>query len=246
MRIQLDVNSDALVTHVARLERISKKAMPKAVRGTLNSLAFHTKSDTFLTESKKDFTNRTKTFFKSNSGVDKARGTDLRTMESTVGMFAKNKNTGGAIDNMDAQMRGGTIKNRELVPMDTARVTSDRKRNVRGKNRLKKNQSKFGKIVKVSQVKGSTKGQKFIRAVLLAGAGNVVETDRALIRVKKIGGQTAGRWNFKLEGLYYKRKDGSFKIKRPTNTMSDAAIKSMKKEQEIFKKEAKRQLSFIK
>ena len=241
MNLQLDLNSDELVVHVNRLEKISRKAMPKAVRGTLNSLAFDTKKDTFLVESKKDFTNRTKNFFKSNSGVGMARGTDLRSMEATVGMFAKNKNTGSAIDNMDAQMRGGLVNNRKFVPMDKARITGSKDRMIRGKNRLKKNRSKLGKIVKVSDIEGSSKGQKFVRAVLLAGVGNVVQTQRALIRVKKISGR-----KFDLEGLYYIRKDGSYKVRNPTNTMSDAAIKSMRKEQEIFKKEAERQMSFIK
>ena len=238
MNLQLDLNSDELVVHINRLEKISRKAMPKAIRGTLNSLAFDTKKDTFLDESKKDFTNRTKNFFKSNSGVQVAKGTDLRSMESTVGMFAKAKETGSAIGNMDAQMRGGTVKDRELVPMDEARITKKNNRNVSGKNRLNK---KLGKIVKVSSVSGSSKGQKFVRAVLMAGAGNVVQTDRALIRVKSIKGR-----KFNLVGLYYIRKDGTYKVKNPTNTMGDAAIKSMRKEQEIFIKEAERQLSFIK
>ena len=238
MNLQLDLNSDELVVHVNRLEKISRKAMPKAIRGTLNSLAFDTKKDTFLDESKKDFTNRTKNFFKSNSGVQVAKGTDLRSMESTVGMFAKSQKTGSAIGNMDAQMRGGTVKDRELVPMDEARITKKNNRNVSGKNRLNK---KLGKIVKVSSISGSSKGQKFVRAVLMAGAGNVVQTDRALIRVKSIKGR-----KFNLVGLYYIRKDGSYKVKNPTNTMGDAAIKSMRKEQEIFIKEAERQISFIK
>ena len=238
MDLQLDLNSNELTVHVNRLEKISRKAMPKAIRGTLNSLAFDTKKDTFLDESKKDFTNRTKNFFKSNSGVQVAKGTDLRSMESTVGMFAKSQKTGSAIGNMDAQMRGGTVKDRELVPMDEARITKKNNRNVSGKNRLNK---KLGKIVKVSSVSGSSKGQKFVRAVLMAGAGNVVQTDRALIRVKSIKGR-----KFNLVGLYYIRKDGSYKVKNPTNTMGDAAIKSMRKEQEIFIKEAERQISFIK
>lgn len=245
MQIQIDVNSDALVTHVARLERISKKAMPKAVRGTLNSLAFDVKERTFLTESKRDFTNRTKTFFKSNSGVDKARGKDIEAMAATVGMFANRKETESAINNMDAQMRGGTIRDREMVPYDTARVKNSDSRTVRGKNRLKKNESKLGKIVHVDRMKGN-KGQKFIQAVLEAGEGNVVRTERSLIKVKGIGGRTSRRWDFDLVGLWYIRHDDTFKIKQPTNTMSDAAIKSMRKEQEIFRKEAKRQLSFIK
>jgi len=238
MDLQLDLNSNELTVHVNRLEKISRKAMPKAIRGTLNSLAFDTKKDTFLDESKKDFTNRTKNFFKSNSGVQVAKGTDLRSMESTVGMFAKSQKTGSAIGNMDAQMRGGTVKDRELVPMDEARITKKNNRNVSGKNRLNK---KLGKIVKVSSISGSSKGQKFVRAVLMAGAGNVVQTDRALIRVKSIKGR-----KFNLVGLYYIRKDGSYKVKNPTNTMGDAAIKSMRKEQEIFIKEAERQISFIK
>ena len=238
MDLQLDLNSNELTVHVNRLEKISRKAMPKAIRGTLNSLAFDTKKDTFLDESKKDFTNRTKNFFKSNSGVQVAKGTDLRSMESTVGMFAKSQKTGSAIGNMDAQMRGGTVKDRELVPMDEARITKKNNRNVSGKNRLNK---KLGKIVKVSSISGSSKGQKFVRAVLMAGAGNVVQTDRALIRVKSIKGR-----KFNLVGLYYIRKDGTYKVKNPTNTMGDAAIKSMRKEQEIFIKEAERQLSFIK
>ena len=251
MNIRLDLNSDELVTHVARLERISEKAMKKAVRGTLNSLAFDVKGKkgtegTFVKEAKKDFTNRTKNFFKSNSGVGMARGTDLRSMEATVGMFAKNKNTGSAIDNMDAQMRGGLVNNRKFVPMDKARITGSKDRMIRGKNRLKNNKSKFGKIVKVNSAPGRTDGEKFVTSVLLAGEGNVVETDRSLIRVKKINGRKSGRfWDFDLVGLYYIRRDASYKVKNPTNTMGDAAIKSMRKEQEIFKKEAERQLMFI-
>jgi hypothetical protein len=46
--------------------------------------------------------------------------------------------------------------------------------------------------------------------------------------------------------LYYIRRDASYKVKTPTNTMGDAAIKSMRKEQEIFKKEAERQMQYVK
>ena len=245
MNIKLDLNSDELVVHINRLEKISRKAMPKAIRGTLNSLAFDVKGKkgtegTFAKEAKKDFTNRTKNFFKSNSGVGLAKGTDLRSMEATVGMIANKKETDAAVDNMDAQMRGGTIDNRPFGPMDKARITGKIDRKVKSKNRLKNNKSKFGKIVKVANIDAPTDGRKFVRAVLLAGEGNVVETQRSLIRVKKIDGR-----KFKLEGLYYIRKDGSYKVKTPTNTMSNAAVKSMRKEQEIFKKEAERQLMFI-
>ncbi len=241
MRIQLDINSDELVVHANRLERISRKSLPKAIRGTLNSLAFDVKKDTMPTQAKKDFTNRRRNFFTANSAVNMARGNDLRTMQSEVGFTPSRDKSDKAVENLEQQERGGKIDRRDFIPMDEARTTKSPNRAVARRNQLRK----IKNVVRVSETKGKSKGQKFILSVLQAREKGFVLTDKNLLRIKKITRGADGRWKFKIEHIYSFEKNRSVRVKA-THFMEQATKKTMKKEEEIFKKEADRQISFIK
>jgi hypothetical protein len=109
--IQLDINTEAMVVFSARLQSLNRSALPVAVRQTLNQAAFDVKQKTLEQSANKHFIRRAPTFFKAFSGVNKAVGFNINSMQSEVGMTANGKVTAReAIKNMAMQEHGGTIR----------------------------------------------------------------------------------------------------------------------------------------
>ena len=229
--MEININSDAMVVHTNKLEKLSHSAMPNAVRGTLNSLAFDVKKNTILKSSEKEFTNRKKNFFKASSRVEMARGFNLNSMESKFGFipFPKNEQ---AVKDLEQQEFGGKIKNRDFIPMDESRVTKSPKRMVSSKHRL----GKIKNIVKTSETKGKTKGQKFVISVLKAGKGGYVLHNDTLFLVKNI---KKGN-EFKLVPVYSYKKGRTVNVKA-TRFVRKAVKITRKKTNDIYISEAERQ-----
>lgn len=235
--MQLNLNSNGVVIWTNKLEKLNKIAFPNAIRGALNSLAFDVKKDSMPKEANKTFVNRDKRFFKANSRVEMARGNSIRTMESKVGFLATGKTKNNkAVDELEQQEFGGTIKNREFIPTNTARTAKNSKRKVSRKNRL----SSIKNIIRTKDIKGKTNGQKFIKAVLKAGKGGFVMTDKSILSVRSILKKKSG-WKFKLQTIYTFKKGRSVKIS-PTHFMQKASDRSAKRADEFYVKEAKRQI----
>jgi len=123
--IELNINNTANVAFSNKLERLSKSALPVAVRTTLNSAAFDVKKNTMPEQVSKTFTERRKTFFKANSRVEMARGFNVESMQSKVGFINGGKNQ--AVRDLEAQEEGGKIGGRSFVPMDTSRISKSLK-----------------------------------------------------------------------------------------------------------------------
>jgi hypothetical protein len=90
--MQFNVDTDEVIKFTNKLEKLNRSAFPNAVRGTLNGLALDVKTKTMPDQTEKDFTIRQKNFFKANSGVDFARGFNLRSMASIVGFYSRRPN----------------------------------------------------------------------------------------------------------------------------------------------------------
>lgn len=110
-----NVNTDACVVLVNRLEQLHKSALPLAIRGTLNAAAFDVKQRTLEQSADKNFIRRSPTFFKRFSGVNRAQGWNIESMQAAVGMtpeggnekeYNRVKNT---IANFNQQEEGGKI-----------------------------------------------------------------------------------------------------------------------------------------
>lgn len=237
----LNINSDAVVAHTNRLERIGRNLLPKAIRGALNSTAFDVKQNTMPKVAKYKFTERQPNFFKANSRVEMAKGNNPMTMQAKVG-FTPNRTKGAnqAVKELEQQEYGGKIEKRAFVPTDDARGGSN-KSLVKNVNRL----SRIKNIVDVKNAKGKNYGQKFIKSVIHAGRGGFV-------KAKFKGRETLWRVNslrrkdnrFKLTPIYSYKKGRSVQVEE-TGFMRKASLLSARKMEDFFIKAAERELQRI-
>jgi hypothetical protein len=233
----LNINTDAVVAHTNRLEKMHRSALPVAIRGSLNSAAFDVKLKTMPLSAKREFTERNKTFFKANSRVAMAKGFDVKSMKAFVG-FTGIRLKGGnnfSVNDLTQQEFGGTIKKRSFIPTDAARG-GNKAKPVRPSNRL----SKINNIVNQNRFSGNRK-QRFIKAINRAGKGGYV-----------LGGSTLGqntlfkvnslnkKGGFKITPLYDFKEGRNVRVK-PTHFMSKASLVSGRKIEAFYVKEAKRQ-----
>lgn len=227
----LDVNTDELVQLTNGLERFRRSMFPQAVRRALNSAAFDVKKNTLPATTRRMFTQRRANFFKANSRVFMARGTNVNSMQSEIGMVDIGGNN-YAVDNLVQQERGGIIKGKSFIPLDTARVSSSYKRNVRSKARLKN----IDKMVQARKTLGSSKSQRFVKAVRHAGVGGVVLDEGGIVwRVQGIKGDRGG--GFKLKAIYSYKERRTIKVKG-THFMQTAGERSAKKLPDFYVAEA--------
>lgn len=230
--LRLDVNTDELVGFTNSLERVRTTAVPKAVRKTLNSAAFDVKGTTLLSVTRKKFVRRRANFFKANSSVSMAKGSNVNNMKSEVGMVDLGGNN-YAVDDLVQQERGGIIKGRSFIPLDTARVSKNYKRNVSSKNRIKNIK---GQVVSSKRARGSNKSQRFVKSVIHAGvAGVVLDEEGTLWRVQSLDRGRGGK--FKLKAIYSYKPRRGVKVK-PTYFMQTAGERSGKKMADWYKKNA--------
>ncbi|MGB0881433.1 MAG: hypothetical protein ACPGSO_00660 [Vicingaceae bacterium] len=225
----LDINSDAVVKFTNTLERIRISRVPAAIRGALNQTAFDVKTKTLLTQTKKDFIERRKNFFKAKSKVQLAKGKNIKSMKSIVGFI--DGNTNPAVENLEQQEYGGKIGGRSFIPMNTSRVSSNYKRNVRKANRIGGNRLPVKKI-------GNKKS--FKRQVYKEGVGKAILYRNTVFRIKSIS-----KKNIKLTALYSHKEGRSVKVK-PTGFMRRASNTSGRKIDDFYIKQIKRQLAFEK
>ena len=238
----LNINTDATVVFTDKLEELHRSALPSAVRGSLNRAVFDVKTKTMPDSANREFVNRSKNFFKGNSRFKNAKGFDMATMKSTVG-FVEARLRGSnnfAVQNLEQQEVGGEIGGRSFKPYITSRPGKNRKKLVSPRNRL----SNIKKIVNAKNVSGSSKKQKFIKAVFTAGKGGFVLSEfkgtEVLWRVNSLRRTVAGK--FKLTPLYKFEKGGTVKINKPTHFMQKASVVSSKKIEQFYVIEAKRQI----
>lgn len=243
--IVLNINSDAIVAHTARIEQIGKSALPVAVRGALNRAAFDVKTDT-MPKSAKRFTQRSPTFFKSQSKVKPAQGFDIKTMQSEVGFIPASgaKESGGATEDLEQQEHGGKIGHRAFVPLKAARAGSSYNRRVSNKNRMAALRSKIKDAKKSG---AATDKGKWFSSAIHAGVGGVVISNtnpRQLRRINKImrkGGNTI----IGSTAIYSVEKNRKVKIKA-TNFMRKASNESAAKVERYFIEEANKQIAKVK
>lgn len=245
MSLKINVGSDELVKYTNRLERFHKSAFPNAVRTALNSAAFDVKKNTLLESADKEFINRSKNFFRANSRVEMAKGWELPNMVATAGM----KPLGGsnyAVDDLEQQEHGGTIKKRSFIPMKDARTGKSNRRNVKRANRLsnitkmvvadeiRTRKTKSGTVVPVSNPR-----ERFMVAVHVAGKGGFVLSKGTVFKVNSLRKTRGG--NMKLTAIYSFKKNRSVKV-QPTHFMEKAAKKSHKKLPGFYIREAEKQI----
>jgi len=231
--IQLNIATTELVAYTNKLEKLHRSAFPNAVRTALNSVAFDVKQDTLLTSARKNFKKRKPNFFKANSRVNMAQGFDLNRMQSEVGMRSLH-GANHAVRDLEQQERGGVITNKAFIPLDTARTGKSYDRGVAKRNRL----NNVNDLVNSAKVNGSSKGQRFAKAIKKAGAkGYVLDEQGTLWRVNSLIKKARG---FDISALYSYEKDRSIRVK-PTHFMEEASTESQKKIDRFYIIEAEKQ-----
>jgi len=109
--MKLEVNTKGLDQLGNTLQKINKAAFPSAVRNTLNDAAFEMKKNQIIKSAKKNFKGlKSQTFFKKNTGVDKASGFAVNKMRATIGFLnAGDASVRRAIEGLEKQEIGGVI-----------------------------------------------------------------------------------------------------------------------------------------
>ena len=211
-----DINTDEFIELTSKLGALHKSALPVAVRGTLNDAAFETKKWIPITASRK-FVTRRKFFFRAFSSVQTARGFDINSMKSIVGI-SPDKGSKVA-EGLEKQETGGTLIGRKLIPHDKARVSGSHKRTVRNKHYL-------SNISNMSTPKNRRKGSEYL-LIKKGGSGTVF----------KIQKRARGS---KLVPVYTYRNTKKTRL-MPTPFMRPATWIATKKIPRFFHKQASRQ-----
>lgn len=238
--MKLNINTDAVVKFTAKLEQISRSALPNAIRNALNKAAFDVKQRTMPKSADKNFIKRQPNFFKANSRVVMAKGFNIGSMEATVGFTSANLKGGNnyAVRDLEQQERGGTIEKRSFIPTDAARTGSSKP--VRPANRL----SGIKGIINADKSPGKTVRQKFINAVHKAGKGGYVLGNLGKKKLYKIESITkvGGRTVIKKRALYTFEEGREVDVKA-TGFMESATIESANDIEKFYIAEAKRQIA---
>lgn len=249
--VKLDVNTDACIKLTAKLEKLSKSALPSAIRNTLNDVGFEHKR-LIPIEAKNSFEySRNKTFFRAVTNVEKASGFNVNTMKAVSGL---NPNALGGkakkvIDNLEAHENGGILKSRKLLNLNTSRVGSGKGGRVQSSARFEKTPFHDSTdAFKANLKKTGSKKSAFVVAILSAnksGKKNMLikggKKGKISGLVYSIGGGSINRktkkFNVKTKKLFSYRENTAFKIRR-TTFISNSNKVAARKIESFYQKQA--------
>jgi hypothetical protein len=223
--IRFNVNTDATIALTAKLERLNRSAFPNAVRSTLNDAAFHMKKKEILKSAKLNMTVRNRGLFKKFTGVQKATGYNLNSMQAVVGFVPKEGVKGGKVpEGMEKNEVGGT-DNTGAMYVPTSRQQNRYDKNKLAKNHTKRVRTRGGQSSVMALMAGWEEGKPvFFRSK--KGIGYVVE-------VLRVFDMSTGKRDFKLNFLMRSRKEKPSKMKA-THFVEEAAKKTIKNEIDDF------------
>lgn len=254
----LNLDTSKVVVFADKLESMSKRALPRAVKETLSKAALDVKQRTMPISAEKSFTVRRKNFFKANSSVQFAKMGSIDSMRATVG-FIETKLKGGdnyAVKDLEQQEYGGRIKGRKFIPMDTARVGKSRDKLVK-RSVPKLSELKDIGIVwagdrknRGSRKRAKTKKQRWVRAAFRAGVGGFVAGNmrkgRITIRqIKQISTNIKTRKLDIKSVPVYSFKKGGIKPVKSRGFMRRASLDTGTIMDDIFINEARKQIEYL-
>lgn len=240
MAVTININSKAVVAFTNKLEKMRKSDLPLAIRGTLNKAAFNVKQVSMPHSAETHFEKRKPNFFKANSKVQMANGFEVKSMRSVVGFVSTNLEYNNyAVQELEQQEHGGYIPRRSFVPTDEARAGGSHSKPVRPNTRLKS----IRNIVKASDMSGSSRRQKFIKAALKAGKGGFVLAGLRKPMLYMIQGieRENGRTVITKKAIYSYQDGRAVKI-GSTSFMREATLNSASRLERYFIEEAKRRI----
>lgn len=129
--MELNVNSLAIGRYSEDLRRIRTSLLPKAIRNTLNDVAFNTRRRVPDVASR-EFTVRNKSLFRTFILVNKTAAGDINSMKTEVGIFDKHEKTAEGLEKQEI----GGVTERPFIPLDQARISNSNSKRVRKANYL--------------------------------------------------------------------------------------------------------------
>jgi hypothetical protein len=228
MSLQLNINSDKLVSLANKLEKTHKSALPVAVRQSLNDAAFEAKKKHVRKTFDKQFIVRKKGFIGSHTRVNKSKNTfNVNEMQSEMGVI-KGKSEAG--DELKYQELGGTIKDRDYIPLPGARVSQSQAKTVSKRHYLNRIEPQKNKPV--------FKQQNFIRAAFAAGEKGYLVFGEVLIQIRKIKKPSRNSVFIKAVPVYSYEKNRTIRLK-PAPFIEPAGELAMKDIPKHFRERAK-------
>lgn len=248
--MSFNVSDDGFVEFANKLDKISEKALPNAVKNTLNSLAFTMKGSKSISgepliqkTTDQAFNKRNRGFFKVTSSVQVAKAGDISKMESRVGFTDRKLQAAtDAVSNLRSQERGGPIGPKPFVALGSARVGKQYSKQVRKKSRL----SNINEVIYARDSQGANDAEKFIKAAITAGKGGYVlgtedsEGKRYLLRINSVKQKTGGTV-VNSKALYVYEEGRRFSV-QSTGFMRKATDQALKKAKGLFRANAERTL----
>ncbi len=232
----LNIDDSENVALTNKLEKLHKSAMPVAVRGTLNDLAFEAKKKHLPRTFEKAFTVRKKGFVNSHSRVNKSPNTfKLSEMEAEMGIVQGKSDAG---DELKKQEFGGQIKGRDYIPLPGP---SGGKGKARTSGSYGKTVSKRYYLTRIEPEKHKPvfKQQGFIRAAFAAGVGEFLRFGEVLLEIKKLSKPSRDHVFIKAEPIYSYEQGRSITLdKRPF--IQPAGVLAQKSTNKIFREQAKK------
>lgn len=225
-RQMLNVNTNANIILTNKLERLNKSAFPNAVRSTLNDAAFAMKKGNILDSAKRNMTVRNPSFFRKFTGVNRAKGFDVKSMQSEVGFVNTDPDKlkgRKAIQGMEHNEVGGS-DNTGAMYLPKARTSNSSSRLVKKKSRFNK-----ANIVKGGGSKSRSKKAQFIANAYESAKQKkptFIETSKGnfLVQVTKFSSNHK-KLKIKMDFLMRSRKQNVAKAKA-THFNKEAALKT--------------------
>lgn len=235
----LRIDNNEVIHHTNRLRELHKSALPVAIRETLNSAAFDVKKNTMPESVKRSFIERTPTFFKANSKVEKSTGFNVNSMKATVGFFENkliNNTTNYSINDLEEQEDGGTINMKTFIPTVYARKGGTKRGLVKPNFRLNKIREKG--LINANKLPGKNERQKYLIAANKAGVGGFVIYKRMLWRINSL----AKKSKVERTPIYSVSKGRNIKVKS-TQFMKLASLKTSNKMTGYYLGHAEKQIN---
>lgn len=234
-----DVNSKETIKHANRLEKMHKSDFPIAVRSTLNDLAFDVKQKELMVFANSFFILRNPSFITAHSGVNKASGFDVDSMQSEVGITPRGMQ---AAANLEIQEKGGTISNRSTIYMDTARVSRDHAKRVRKANYI----NAWG-YIKGKPTKRRSRKSSMVAMAIIAEQQNKLfkmrtKVNETFFRVDRVAFSGTGshrRVNIRMTPIASYQRGRSVQIEK-SPFLETASLVTLNKAPQIFIKNAKK------
>jgi hypothetical protein len=245
--MKLNVNTKANIVLTSKLERLNKTAFPSAVRSTLNDAAFEMKKTNIAESAKKNMTVRNKTVFKKFTGVKRATGFNIRSMEAEVGFIPKDGLKGSKVPiGMESNEVGGTDSS-GFMYMPKTRTSNRSTRLVRRNARYNKS-----KVLKIGR--GATNINSKSKSRFIVSAIESVEQKKPfhfatkkgffLVQATSYNQGPDGKTKVKLDFLM--RGRNKFKARaKATHFNREAALKTAQQIEVFYKKNAEYQFNKI-